>query len=172
MSHHTHDFEDRVRRLVHEFRTALEAGNPEAAADCWNVPALVLQDAGAHLIAARADAYTYARDRIEDVRLRGPGELKVRIETCERTSEHTAMADVVWSTPDASDKQALRYGVLELPSGRMLFCLAMPAPIKGAAPSPSDATLTGALTATFPASDPVAAITSSTPGAPDKRHST
>lgn len=173
MTHHTHGepIEDGLRSLAHELADALEAGDAGRAAVCWNVPGVVMQDAGVRVLASRDEVEAYCRERIEEVRLRGPGDLKLRFERVERLSEHTISADVIFSTPDGTDREPIRYAALQRPDGALRLCVEMPAPARRATGA-SDATLTGALEATFPASDPVAATTATTSGAPDERKST
>lgn len=174
MSHHTQvkPIEDMARQLAHELSAALEAGDAQRAADCWAVPCAVLQDAGLRVLLSRAEVEGYCQERIEEVRLRGPGQIKLRFEKVEPLSAHTVSADVVWSAPDATDREPTRYGALMLPSGRLVLCIGMPAPGRSTGTGAGEATLTGALEATFPASDPVAATTATTSGAPEKRRST
>lgn len=161
-----------VRDLVHTLAFALETGDAEAAAACWNLPAMVLSNTRLKLLANSRQAVSYCEDAIAEVRERGPGMLRVRIECVEALGPRVAETEVVWSTPDATDQQTVRYVATARDDGELVFCMAMPAPGRASPRQTREPTLTGALDATFPASDPPAVTTPTTPGAPDRRRST
>lgn len=161
-----------VRDLLHQLHGALEKGDAAGAARCWHVPAFVVHGEGPSVLPDAAAVERYCAARIEDARLRGPGEINLRIESVEVLGDGFAMTDVVWSTPDRTDREPVRYGVQAVGDGSFAFCLALPGPDRRAPASASDATLTGALEDTFPASDPISAQVGGTAGAPEKRRST
>lgn len=160
-----------VRDLVHKLAAALEAGDGEAAAACWKLPAMVLSNTRQEVLGSCQQAVAYCQQAITALRERGPGTLKVRIEAVETLGPCLAAVEVVWSTPDATDQQTVRYLATEREDGVLAFCMEMPARGRPSASAAGEPTLTGALDATFPASDPLAVTTSVTPGGPDRRGS-
>lgn len=161
--------ESSVRDLVRRLASALEAGDAKAAAACWKLPAMVLSNTRQEVLGSSQQAVAYCQQAITALRERGPGTLKVRIEAVEALGPSLAQAEVVWSTPDATDQQTVRYLATARDDGAFAFCVEMPARGRPSASAAGEPTLTGALDATFPASDPLSATTSVTPGGPDRR---
>lgn len=174
MSKHIQDetLAARVRDLMHRLAEALEAGNASAAAACWNAPAMVISSAQVRVLPATEDVSAFCREEIAALRERGPGHVRLRIESVETLGPGLAETEIVWSAPDGDLQRTVRYGVRAGRDGRIGLCFAMETAGRSSASAAGEASLTGALEATFPASDPVSVTTPVTSGAPGKRRST
>jgi hypothetical protein len=97
--------ETQIRQFLERYGTTLSAGDLPGISNSWEVPALVLSDEGAILVADKREIEKFFAQAMESYRSRGLMSTKPEIERVEQLSEKLASVDVRWLAFDASGKE-------------------------------------------------------------------
>lgn len=96
---------DQIGQLLEQLGQALSEGDLHQAANCWEVPALVLSDETALAVSASSEVEEFFSQAAEWYHLQGIASTKPEIERVDMLSEKLAAVDVRWPSFDASGKE-------------------------------------------------------------------
>lgn len=94
--------EDAIERMIAAIGEGLTLGHAAAVAQCWDVPALVLGDDGAHAVASLSEVESFFATSIPFYRERGVVATRGELLRAEPISENIAAIDVRWPGFDAA----------------------------------------------------------------------
>lgn len=97
--------QDQILQLLKELGNALSAGDVRSASSCWDVPALVLSDDGAMVVASRDEVHAIFAAATKWYHEQGLTSTKPEIERMDLLSETLAAVDVRWPAFDASGNE-------------------------------------------------------------------
>lgn len=96
---------DEIRQLLERLGQAISAGELEKVSACWVVPAVLLSDEGAIVLANASEIEALMARASESYRSQGIVSTRPEIERIEMLSEKIASVDVRWPSLDKSGKE-------------------------------------------------------------------
>ena len=87
-----------VRSFLERYGAALGAGDLPAVAACWEIPALVLSDQGAHPVAELAEVEQFFGGAVEWYRSQGLVATRPQLLNVQALGQRLVSTDVRWST--------------------------------------------------------------------------
>lgn len=97
--------EDKIKSLLEQVGTALSTGDLPGIVNCWEVPALVLSDEGAHAVSEAAEIERFFGQATEWYHAQGLVSTRPELERVEALSESLASVDVRWPSFDAAGNE-------------------------------------------------------------------
>jgi hypothetical protein len=102
--------DEHLRRFLVRYGEALSAGDLKAISDCYDIPALVLSDAGSVPIAAREEIEAAFDGAAERYRAQGLVGLRPTLVASEALSERLLSVDVRWDYLDEQGRSTQQNG--------------------------------------------------------------